>query len=56
MYKVILAIMLFLMTWLCLYGYQSQKLLSLSTAGAGFVSLLLAGIFLYFAFIDAKRQ
>jgi hypothetical protein len=56
MHKLILALMLFGGTWLCLYGYQSKKLLSLSPLGAGFVSLLFAGIFIYFAFIDAKRQ
>lgn len=56
MVKAVLALLLFLGTWLCLYGYQSMKLLSLSAVGAGFVSLVFAGVFIYFAFIDAKRQ
>ncbi|MBL0715260.1 MAG: hypothetical protein JJV98_16345 [Desulfosarcina sp.] len=54
--KAVLAALLFLGSWLCIYGYQVEKLVKFSTLWAAVISLLCAATFVYFAFIDIKKQ
>ena len=54
--KAVLAVGLFLGSWMCIYGYQSQKLLKISNLWAAALGLLFAATFAYFAFIDIKKQ
>jgi hypothetical protein len=55
-FKAVLALSLFLASWLCIYGYQAQQLIKISTLWSAVVSLSFAAIFVYFAFVDIKRQ
>jgi hypothetical protein len=54
--KVILAVCLFLGAWLCIYGFQAEKLLKISDLWSALVALSCALIFIYFAFIDIRKQ
>ncbi len=55
-FKALLAGFLFLGTWLCIYGFQSQKLVKISTLTSALIGLACAATFVYFAFIDIKKQ
>jgi hypothetical protein len=55
-FKLILTLGLFLATWLCIYGYQAQELVKISTPWSAVISLMCAATFVYFAFVDIKRQ
>ena len=55
-FKAILAVCLFLGSWLFIYGYQSEKLVKISIFWSAVISLLFAATFVYFAFIDIKKQ
>ncbi len=55
-FKTVLAVCLFLGSWLCIYGYQSQKLVKISIFWSAIISLLCAATFAYFAFVDIKKQ
>lgn len=54
--KAVLTLGLFLASWLCIYGYQAQQLIKISVLWSAVVSLLFAAAFVYFAFVDIKRQ
>ena len=54
--KTIMAVCLFLGAWLCIFGYQSEKLVKISTLGSLAIGLSCAALFVYFAFIDIRRQ
>jgi hypothetical protein len=56
MLKAILAVCLFLGAWLCIYGYQAQKLIKISHLWSAIVALACAATFVYFAFIDIRKQ
>ena len=55
-FKALLAALLFLGTWLCIYGFQSQKLVKISSLTSALIGLVCAATFVYFAFIDIKKQ
>ncbi len=55
-FKAVMAVCLFLGAWLCIYGYQAQKLIKISPAWSAAISLLCAATFVYFAFVDIKKQ
>lgn len=55
-FKAVLAVCLFLATWLCIYGFQAEKLIKISIWWSAVISLLCATIFVYFAFIDIRKQ
>ena len=55
-FKALLAGLLFLGTWLCIYGFQSEKLVKISTLTSALIALACAATFVYFAFIDIKKQ
>jgi hypothetical protein len=54
--KTILAVGLFLGSWMCIYGYQTEKLVKISNVWSAALGLLFAATFAYFAFIDIKKQ
>ncbi len=54
--KIIMAVCLFLGAWLCIYGYQSEKLIKASNLWSVVSALSCAAIFIYFAFIDIRKQ
>ena len=51
-----MAVCLFLGSWMCIYGYQAEKLVKISSLWSAALSLLFAIVFGYFAFIDIKKQ
>lgn len=55
-FKAMLTAGLFLGAWLCIYGYQTEKLIKISIFWSAVISLLCAATFVYFAFIDIKKQ
>jgi hypothetical protein len=54
--KTIMAVGLFLGSWMCIYGYQTEKLIKISNVWSAALGLLFAATFAYFAFIDIKKQ
>jgi hypothetical protein len=54
--KTMMAACLFLGAWLCIFGYQSEKLINISTLWSMVCGLSCAAIFIYFAFIDIRKQ
>lgn len=54
--KAVMAVCLFLGAWLCIYGYQAIKLIKISNLGSLLSGMTCAAIFIYFAFIDIRRQ
>ena len=54
--KAVLAVGLFLGSWMCIFGYQSEKLIKISIFWSAVISLMFAATFVYFAFIDIKKQ
>jgi hypothetical protein len=54
--KIVMAVCLFLGAWLCIFGYQSEKLIQISTLWSMVCGLSCAALFVYFAFIDIRKQ
>ena len=54
--KTVMAFCLFLGSWMCIYGYQTEKLIKISNVWSALLGLLFAATFVYFAFIDVKKQ
>ncbi|MDJ0802090.1 MAG: hypothetical protein QNI89_06475 [Desulfobacterales bacterium] len=54
--KTLMAVCLFLGSWMCIFGYQSEKLIKISTFWSAVLGLAFAATFVYFAFIDVKKQ
>ena len=54
--KTIMAVCLFLGAWLCIFGYQSEKLIKIATHWSVVIGLSCAAIFIYFAFIDIRKH
>ena len=55
-FKAVLAVCLFLGSWLCIYGYQAEKLVKISIFWSAAISVFFAATFVYFAFVDIKKQ
>ena len=54
--KAIMAVGLFLGSWICIYGFQSEKLIKISNLWSVVLGLFFAATFVYFAFVDIKKQ